>query len=74
VAVVRALGIEPEAVEVPRPPMSRHADDPALLAQSARRRLCLPESRLPEIEKWIRDHPPAFMSEVVVVRWPGGLS
>lgn len=74
VAVVRALGIEPEVVEVPRPPMSRHAAQPSQLAQSARRRLCLPEARLPEIEAWIRDHPPAFMSEVVMVRWPGGLS
>lgn len=74
VAVLRALGIEPEVVEVPRPPMSRHADDPKELVVSARRRLCLPASRDAEIEAWLVDHPPAFMREVVVLRWPGGLS
>ena len=74
VAVVRALGLEPEVVEAPRPPLNRHADDPGQLARSARLRLCLPESRLGEIERWVKDHPPSFMREVVIVRWPGGLS
>ncbi len=74
VAVLRALGIEPEVVVVPRPPMSRFADDPAALVDSARLRLCLHRDRNAEIEAWLRDHPPAFMSDVVVLRWPGGLS
>lgn len=74
IAVVRGLGIEPEVFVVPRPPMSQHAEDPASLVASARRRLCLPAHRDAEIEEWLRDHPPAFMSDVVVLRWPGGLS
>ena len=74
VAVLRALGIEPEVVVVPRPPMSRFADDPAELVDSARLRMCLHRDRNAEIEAWLRDHPPAFMSDVVVLRWPGGLS
>jgi SAM-dependent methyltransferase len=74
VAVLRALGISPEVVVVPRPALSRHAEDPAELVESARRRLCLPKVREAEIEAWLRDHPPAFMREVVVLRWPGGLS
>lgn len=74
VAVLRALGIDPEVIVVPRPPLARHAEDPTALVVSARRRLCLPESRAAELEQWLRDHPPPFMREVVVLRWPGGLS
>ena len=74
VAVLRALGITPEVVVVPRPAMSRHAEDPKEMVESARRRLCLPKDRDAEIEAWLRDHPPSFMREVVVLRWPGGLS
>lgn len=74
VAVLRALGIDPEVAVVPRPPMTRLADDPGALVVSARRRLCLPASRDDEIRRWLVDHPPRFMPEVVVLRWPGGLS
>lgn len=74
VRVLRELGLAPEVVVVPRPPMARHADDPNALVESARRRLCLRSDRDSEIEAWLRDHPPAFMDEVVVLRWPGGLS
>ena len=73
-AVLRALGITPEVVVVPRPPLSRHAEDPKGLVESARRRLCLSSDRDDEIEAWLGDHPPSFMREVVVLRWPGGLS
>lgn len=73
-AVLRALGITPEVVVVPRPPLSRHAEDPKGLVESARRRLCLSSDRDAEIEAWLADHPPSFMREVVVLRWPGGLS
>ena len=71
VAVLGALGISPEVFEVPRPPMSRHADDPTGLLASARQRLCLPASRDAEIAAWLADNPPDFMREVVVLRWPG---
>lgn len=74
VDVLHQLGITPEVFEIPRPAMSRHADDPASLVESARRRLCLPASRDAEIEEWLRANPPDFMREVVVLRWPGGLS
>ena len=74
VKVIEGLGLEPEVFVVERPAMSRHAEDPASLVASARRRLCLPAHRDAEIEEWLRDHPPAFMSDVVVLRWPGGLS
>lgn len=73
VAVIRALGFDPEIVVVPRPPLARQADDPRSLAASARRRLCLPAERENEIARWLTDNPPEFMREVVVVRWPGGL-
>lgn len=71
VAVLNALGIEPEVFEVPRPAMSRHAEDPALLVRSARRRLCLTSDRDDELAEWLRANPPDFMRDVVVLRWPG---
>jgi SAM-dependent methyltransferase len=73
VEVIRALGFDPEVVVVPRPPLARQADDPKSLAASARRRLCLPQDTEKEVELWLADHPPEFMREVVVLRWPGGL-
>lgn len=73
IAVLRAIGIEPEVFELPRPAMSRQADDPTSLVVSARRRLCLTSDRDAEIEVWLRDNPPDFMREVVVLRWPGGV-
>ena len=74
IKVIEGLGLEPEVFEVERPPMSRHAEDLASLVISTRRRLCLPSSRDAEIDEWLRDHPPAFMGDFVVLRWPGGLS
>lgn len=73
VEVLRAVGIDPEVIEVPRPAMARHADDPTALVASARRRLCLTSDRDDEIAAWLRDNPPDFMREVVILRWPGGL-
>lgn len=73
VEVIRALGFDPEIFVVPRPPLARQADDPKSLAISARRRLCLPQDREKEVELWLASHPPEFMREVVVLRWPGGL-
>ena len=73
VAVLHALGIEPEVIEIPRPAVSRHAEDPASLVRSARRRLCLTSDRDDELAEWLRANPPDFMRDVVVLRWPGGL-
>lgn len=73
VEVIRALGFDPEIFVVPRPPLARQADDPKSLAASARRRLCLTQDKEREVELWLAEHPPEFMREVVVLRWPGGL-
>ncbi len=73
IAVVRALGFEPEVHVVPRPALARRADDPQSMAVAACRRLCLPGERAEEVALWLADNPPAFMREVVVLRWPGGL-
>lgn len=73
IAVLRALGFEPEMMVVPRPPLARQADDPRSLAVAARRRLCLPARREGEVALWLAENPPEFMREVVVLRWPGGL-
>lgn len=73
IAVVRALGFDPEVVVVPRPPLARQADDPRSLVASARRRLCLRADRQSELEVWLAENPPEFMRDVVVLRWPGGL-
>jgi SAM-dependent methyltransferase len=73
VDVIRALGFDPEVVVVPRPPLPRQADDPKTLAAVARRRLCLPQDKEEDVELWLAEHPPEFMREVVVLRWPGGL-
>lgn len=73
VEVIRALGFDPEVFVVPRPPLARQADDPKSLAVAARRRLCLPQDKERDVELWLADHPPEFMREVVVLRWPGGL-
>ncbi len=72
VAVLNALGIEPEVIELPRPALPRHADDPVALVASARRRLCLGSDRDDELREWLAVHPPNFMREVVALRWPGG--
>ena len=71
VAVLRALGHDPDVHVAARPSLSRHADDPATLVRSARQRLCLHPDRDAEIEAHLADHPPQFMREVVVLRWPG---
>ena len=73
VAVVRALGFDPEVFINEKPALSRRAEDPRLLAASALRRLCLPAERSAEVERWLAENPPEFMREVVVIRWPGGL-
>lgn len=71
--VIRALGFEPEYRIVERPPLARQSEDPRDLARSACRRLCLSLERTDEVARWLSAHPPEFMREVVVVRWPGGL-
>ena len=71
VAVLRALGVEPEMWQSPRSSLSRSASDPARLVESSRRRLCLPASRDEELAAYLAEHPPTWEDTVVTIRWPG---
>lgn len=73
VAVLDELGFAAERWEMPRPPLSRHAEDPASFLPAAGRALCLPESRRDEIAGYLADHPPAWVRTHTVLRWPGGI-
>jgi SAM-dependent methyltransferase len=70
-AVLRELGFDPEHTVGPRRTSSRHGADPAALVPVARRRLCLPPERDDELAAWLAEHPPRFVDEVAVIRWPG---
>ena len=72
VALLRELGHNPEVWSGPKPPMASGAGDPRRAVASARRRLCLPESRDAEIGAWLAEHPPEWTDSVVTLRWPGG--
>lgn len=71
VAVLREIGLDPEIEVGRRARLSGPADDPAVFVPTARRRLCLPESRDHELAAWLEQHPPAFVQHVVTARWPG---
>ena len=71
VAVLRALGLEPEVWHGPRSSLSRSASDPARMIESSRRRLCLPASRDVELAAYLAEHPPAWEETVATIRWPG---
>lgn len=71
VAVLREIGIDPEIDVGRRRPLSNAAADPAVFVPTARRRLCLPASRDDELGSWLEANPPAFVDQVVTVRWPG---
>ena len=71
VAVVQELGLEPEVWHSARPPVSRHASDPATLVPAARRRLCLPADRDGEIAEYLAAHPVEWITTVATLRWPG---
>lgn len=71
VAVLREIGLDPETAVSPRPASARPAPDPATFVSTARRRLCLPESRDAELAEWLEAHPPVFVDQMVTVRWPG---
>lgn len=67
-AVVRELGLDPELRVGPQ---RARGDDPASVVAIARRRLCLPADRDPELAAWLVAHPPAWADEVATFRWPG---
>lgn len=71
VAVLRELGLDPEVAVGPRRRPSAVAAAPASLVPVARRRLCLSPERDDELAAWLRDHPPAWVTEVATLRWPG---
>lgn len=70
-AVVRELGFDPEVEVSPRRALSNWSADPDQLVPTARRRWCLPDERDDEIAAFLADHPPAFVPDVVTLRWPG---
>ena len=69
--VLRELGLDPEHTVSPRPARPRIEPDPDRLVEVARRRLALPVDRDDELARWLAARPPAFVSEVATVRWPG---
>jgi hypothetical protein len=72
VAVLDELGLAPEHTTSRRGEPARWATDPDRLVPMARRRLCLPAERDPEIEEWLVDHPIEWPDTVATIRWPGG--
>lgn len=71
IAVLREVGVDPEIEVSRRASLSGPAADSDAFVPTARRRLCLPESRDEELGAWLEAHPPAFVEQVVTVRWPG---
>jgi SAM-dependent methyltransferase len=72
VAVVRELGLDPDVSVGRRRARSSASSDPAQLVPMARRRLCLPAEREPEVAEFLARRPPAWVDQVATVRWPGG--
>ncbi len=70
-AVLAEMGIEAERWEMPRPPLARHASDPASRVPSAMRRLCLGEDRAEEVAEFLELHEPDWADQHSVFRWPG---
>lgn len=71
VAVLREIGLDPEIEVSHRARLSGPAADPDALVPTARRRLCLSDGRDDELAAWLEQRPPAFVRQVVTVRWPG---
>lgn len=69
--VLRDLGLEPESATSRRPARSTDVRDPVTAAATARRRLCLPVDREPEVAAWLAEHPIAWPDTMVTIRWPG---
>ncbi|MGA9275697.1 class I SAM-dependent methyltransferase [Ilumatobacter sp.] len=70
-AVLTEMGIDAERWEMPRPPLSRHASDPARRVPSTLRRLCLDDDRADEVAEFLDVHEPEWPTEYAVFRWPG---
>lgn len=70
-AVLDELDLQPEHALSPRTARSRAASDPTTLVATARKRLCLPAERDAELADWLGAHPPAWVDQVVTIRWPG---
>ena len=71
-AVLIEMGLDAERWEMPRPPLSRHATDPASVVPSTLRRLCLGDDRADEVADYLERHEPEWPSVHSVFRWPGG--
>lgn len=70
-AVLAEMGIVAERWEMPRPPLARHASDPASRVPSTLRRLCLGPDRADEVAAFLDLHEPEWATAHSVFRWPG---
>ncbi len=70
-AVLTEMGIVAERWEMPRPPLARHAENPASQVPSTLRRLCLAEDRADDVAAFLEAHEPAWNRVHSVFRWPG---
>jgi SAM-dependent methyltransferase len=71
IAVLDALGLQPEHTTSTPGPLPRFAADPARLVPMARRRLCLADARDRELADWLEANPPRWPETVATIRWPG---
>jgi hypothetical protein len=69
--VLAEMGIVAERWEMPRPPLARHASDPASLVPATLRRLCLGPDRGDEVAEFLALHEPDWATVHAVFRWPG---
>ena len=70
-AVLAEMGLEAERWQMPRPPLARHASDPASRVPSTLRRLCLADDRADEVADFLDLHEPEWSTVHSVFRWPG---
>lgn len=70
-AVLTEVGLDAERWDVPRPPVSRHASDPASRVPSTLRRLCLGDERADAVTEYLERHEPDWPNVHSVFRWPG---
>ena len=71
VAVLEALGLQPEFITSPRTTLPNYAADPEAFVHMVRRRLCLSADREVELAEWLVENPLPWPDTVATIRWPG---
>lgn len=69
--VLTEIRIDAVRWEMPRPPLSKHADDPSTRVPTALRRLCLGEDHRREMSDFLDAHEPTWVEMHDVFRWSG---